>query len=633
MGAGHDLLTFLEAGVPAEVAVAADSCVVFEELHGTPALFGPTGRRPGQLRAFSRLRRVVDLREQYVTLTVQAWTCDGLPVTAREVELRFSVARNGQAATQQQPYPFDEQALLNLVYRYWLDGEGAQPVEFYPAMVERLQAELRKFISCCSVDEIMPFVALAAGRSALPDPTLNPLHAFAQAFNAHALERGIELAWMGKGEWLLPKEIDLHSHLDLWRQSVDNWLRQTALQRGAMDSARRTRDLLALVREVPLSVDGPPARPGGTVRSYQIMSMLVRAYRDKLNQALQSYQQQGQAPSRAGRDRRTLEPPDPAQALRSAMIEEFAFSPEKPVLVIGTAGVDLVGRLRGELLPHTSNPARIRSSFGGVGRNVAENLARLGQPVTLLTVVGQDQAGELLLEGIAEAGVNVEHVLRSAERSTGTYLAVVNQAGEMQFGLDDMRLISALSADYVRARAGLFEQASVLFVDANLPKETLRAAMTLARRARLPICADPTSQALAARLKPYLPRLRLVTPNAGEAAVLCDNIFDVTSRRQAREAAKCLVSQGVDIAIVALAEYGVVYATSETSGHIPAMRKGVVDPTGAGDALTATVLFALLNDIPIDDAVRLGVAAASLTLRYRGAVVPDLSLEKLYDHL
>ena len=315
------------------------------------------------------------------------------------------------------------------------------------------------------------------------------------------------------------------------------------------------------------------------------------------------------------------------------MVEEFAFSPELPVLVIGAAGVDLVGRLKGDLLPHTSNPARIRSSFGGVGRNVAENLARLGQPVTLLTAVGQDQAGEQLIHQIAETGVNVEHVLRSGEHPTGTYLAVVNPSGEMEFGLDDMRAAAALSAEYVRAHAGLFEQASVVFLDANLPRETLRAVMALARRTGLPVCADPASQALAARLKPYLPRLRLVAPNAAEAAILCDNVFDTSSRRDALEAAKCLVSQGVDIAIIALAEFGVCYATSETSGHIPAMRTEIVDPTGAGDALTATVLFALLNDIPIDDAVRLGVTAASLTLRYRGAVVPDLSLEKLYDYL
>ena len=101
----------------------------------------------------------------------------------------------------------------------------------------------------------------------------------------------------------------------------------------------------------------------------------------------------------------------------------------------------------------------------------------------------------------------------------------------------------------------------------------------------------------------------------------------------ALEAAKCLVGQGVGVVIITLAEFGVCYATSETSGHVPAIKTAIVDPTGAGDALTATMVFSLLNGIPIDDAVRLGVTAASLTLRHRGAVVPDLSLEKLYHSL
>jgi pseudouridine kinase len=89
----------------------------------------------------------------------------------------------------------------------------------------------------------------------------------------------------------------------------------------------------------------------------------------------------------------------------------------------------------------------------------------------------------------------------------------------------------------------------------------------------------------------------------------------------------------VDIALITMAEFGVCYATSETNGHFPAIRTNIVDPTGAGDALTAAVIFALLNEIELDDAIRLGVSAASLTLRYPGTVDPNLSLEKLYDQL
>jgi pseudouridine kinase len=84
---------------------------------------------------------------------------------------------------------------------------------------------------------------------------------------------------------------------------------------------------------------------------------------------------------------------------------------------------------------------------------------------------------------------------------------------------------------------------------------------------------------------------------------------------------------------VTQSESGVCYATSETNGHVPALRTKVKDPTGAGDALTAAVIYALMNEIEIDDAARLGVSAASLALRHPGTVFPELSLEKLYDEL
>ena len=311
----------------------------------------------------------------------------------------------------------------------------------------------------------------------------------------------------------------------------------------------------------------------------------------------------------------------------------FKLKADLPVLVIGAAGIDIIGLVKGELQARTSSPATIRTSYGGVARNVAENLARLGQPVNLVSVVGQDHNGDQLLEYARQAGVNVDSVLSSADFPTGTYLAVVNSDGEMQYGFDDMRAVSALTPEYINTIEYRFSQASLVFVDANLPKDTLRRVMSIARRKQLPVVADPTSQALAEKLRRYIPRLLMVVPNYREAEILCDRHISPTSRREALAAAKCLVAQGVEIAIIGLAAFGVCYATSQTSGHVPALRTAVVDPTGAGDALTATVLFGLLNDIPIDDAVRLGVTAASLTLRHRGSVVPDLSLENLYDQL
>jgi pseudouridine kinase len=306
---------------------------------------------------------------------------------------------------------------------------------------------------------------------------------------------------------------------------------------------------------------------------------------------------------------------------------------EEPALVIGAAGVDFIGRLKGKLSLQTSNPAFIHTAYGGVARNVAENLAHLGQPVTLLTAVGEDEAGDQLVQQAEEAGIDVHAVVRTPGQPTSSYIGVLNASGERVFALDDMRSIVALTPHCIHEHASLFDTACLVFVDANLSRETLRSVVSLARKAGLPVCADPTSSSLAPRLKKLLPYLCLITPSATEAGILSGHPFEATDRHQASQAAKSLVAQGVEIVLVTLAEFGVAYATTETSGSVPAIRADVNDPTGAGDALTAAVLFALLNDIPLDDAVRLGTAAASLTLCHVGAVAPDLTLQKLYDHL
>ena len=316
------------------------------------------------------------------------------------------------------------------------------------------------------------------------------------------------------------------------------------------------------------------------------------------------------------------------------MIDSFtSLDSGQPVLVLGAAGMDVVGRLEADLKPAVSNPARIRRSYGGVARNVAENLARLGQPVRLITVVGEDKNGDEILEHTANAGVDVSAVLRSQDYPTGYYMGVVNKNGKLQYAVDDMRLLEKITTDYLNEQEALFKSASMVFVDANLPVKTLRTANSLARRAKIPICADTASITLAERLVKFLPRYYLLTANSQEAGVLTGMSFRASDRDAAMEAARSLVNQGARIALVTLAEYGVVYATSETTGHISAIRTRISDPTGAGDAMTAAVLFGLLNDIDLDDAIRLGVSAASLTLRHPGSVYPKLSLEGLYDQL
>jgi pseudouridine kinase len=308
-------------------------------------------------------------------------------------------------------------------------------------------------------------------------------------------------------------------------------------------------------------------------------------------------------------------------------------SHQEHVLVIGAANMDIKGRPAAKLVPGSSTPGSIQISQGGVARNIAENLARLEVDTVLLTSVGDDEQGERILAHAASGGIDISEAVVVPGQRTGSYLALLSETGMLDYAVDDMTTMQALTPEYFGARRHLFENARMVAVDANLPLESLSVIVALCRDCGVPLCADPTSTTLAPRLKPYLGNLHMICPNVNETLALCGAKFEASSRDSAQEAALKLVGMGVKIAIITLGEHGVVYGSEETTGHIPAITGSIVDPTGASDAMTAAIIFGLLEDIPLDESVRLGVSAATLTMRSRETVRPDLDVDLLYDQL
>jgi pseudouridine kinase len=305
---------------------------------------------------------------------------------------------------------------------------------------------------------------------------------------------------------------------------------------------------------------------------------------------------------------------------------------ESHLLIIGAASLDTKGRASQPIQPGTSTPGAIRISAGGVARNIAENLARLGEPVILLAAVGDDSSGRRILSQAAETGIDVSHIVVDAGHRTAAYLTVLDETGNRVTSIDDMAITQeVLTPQLLYRHRNLFRGARMIALDANLSPAALSTVFGLAHKYGVKVCADPTSATLAPRLCPYLPGLFLITPNGAEAEALCG--VHVQGRRSALTAAKKLIAMGVRIAVITLGATGLAYATSQESGHVPAIECDIVDMTGAGDALTAGAIFGLLNDLPIDQAVRLGLSAAALTLQSRETVHPDLSLEHLYDQL
>lgn len=301
------------------------------------------------------------------------------------------------------------------------------------------------------------------------------------------------------------------------------------------------------------------------------------------------------------------------------------------VVVVGAACLDVKARLRGDTIAGTSNPGDVRLSVGGVARNIAENLARLGTPTALLSVVCEDDFGHTIIRQTGAAGVDTSHVLRSCDHHSAAYIAMLGSHGDLLVGVDDTSMIEALTPEYVAECAELLRRARLVVIDANLPVISAEALLGICADASVPVVLDPVAFTPALRYRHLIGSFFMVVPNEIEATALTD--VRVTGESQAIKAAQQLVADGCEIAIIKCAGAGLVYATPSLTGNVPALAVEVVDPTGAGDALTAALVYALLNDIPIDEAVRLGVSAAALTLSSAETVRQDLSLESLYAQL
>jgi pseudouridine kinase len=301
------------------------------------------------------------------------------------------------------------------------------------------------------------------------------------------------------------------------------------------------------------------------------------------------------------------------------------------VAVIGATCLDVKARPLAPIVPHASSPARLLLSPGGAGRNIAENLALLGVPTALLSVVGTDMLGQRLLERTARAGVDVSKVIRSPDVSTGAYLALFTDDNQKGYALDDVSQLNLATPEYIRKHRTLIRNARMVMMDGNVDTETVAAALAIAESYDVPVCMDLVSVRRAYALRPYLSEFHMVTPNRAEAEALLD--VTIRSVEDALDAARAMVTSGVSVAIVTLAEDGLVYATSEGHGRIPSIRCDVEDWTGAGAALSAAAVYGLLNAMPVDECMRLGVAAATLTLRSPESVSPKLSLDHLYANM
>ncbi len=298
------------------------------------------------------------------------------------------------------------------------------------------------------------------------------------------------------------------------------------------------------------------------------------------------------------------------------------------VVCIGNATVDRTFALAVDARLGTKNPAIARPpAFGGVARNVAENLARLGVRVTLVACTGDDDEGRAILADCRALGIAVDGCLVTPDFPTPQYAAILDVRNDLVMGASDMRAIEALPPERV-FHAGDGADVAWTFADCNLNGETLAAAIAAPRPAGHRLAINTVSVAKAPRLPHALHGIDLLFVNVVEAqAYLARDDNDPAVLAQA------LCARGAHSTIMTLGEAGALVATPDRSTHIDAVPQAVTDVTGAGDALIAGTLFGLLGGATHVDALRAGMALASLTVEAPTPVNPAVSPARLRERI
>lgn len=305
----------------------------------------------------------------------------------------------------------------------------------------------------------------------------------------------------------------------------------------------------------------------------------------------------------------------------------YLLGTQPTVVAVGGANMDICGRPAGPIHARDSNPGSVSTSPGGVARNVAENLARLGLDCRLISAVGNDDDGRRLLRQGREAGIDMQLVQVLDAARTSTYLSVLDATGDLATAISDMAILDAVDATSLARHERLIRQASVIFVDTNLTEAALGYLAGISGDRGLFV--DTVSAAKAPRIAAHLARVDTLKASLGEAEALLDR--RLRSSRQLAPAARHFHEQGVRQVFVTLGERGVFFSDGNEAGIVGPgdATAGPVNTAGAGDAFAAALIYCRIARKSLPDTLAFAAAAARLTLSHSASNHPALSVQAI----
>ena len=302
---------------------------------------------------------------------------------------------------------------------------------------------------------------------------------------------------------------------------------------------------------------------------------------------------------------------------------------ESYVLVLGVSVYDIFGFTNNNYREKDSNPGTVSVSFGGVCRNIAENAARVGLKTKFITIVGDDEKGKSLLEDAKAKNIDVDDVCIVPGGSTPTYMAILDEHGEMRSAIVDMKIADQMTTEFIDSKADIIKNAEYMVLDVDNPVILEHILTKYAGCTKFIIDAVSASKVLS--VKHLIKNLYSFKPNRHEAEVLCG--FPIQSMDDIMKAGSYFRELGIENIFISLDADGIYYNTGLEEGIIKAKQIPVVNVTGAGDSCVAGLLYGYMNQLSVREMIKYSIAISAITISHPKTIHPDLCDELVKQYI
>lgn len=293
------------------------------------------------------------------------------------------------------------------------------------------------------------------------------------------------------------------------------------------------------------------------------------------------------------------------------------------IVIIGAVFVDIKGYPEDVFIPTGRNVGRVEQIHGGVGRNVAEDVANCELRPTLLSLVDESGAGEDVIRKLNDHKVNTRYI-RKTKDGMGTWLAVFNNDGDVAASISKRPDLMPIADVLDEFGDEILSDADSVIIEIDIDKEIVKRVFRLAKKYGKKVFAVVSNMSIALERRDFLMSVDCFVCNIQEAGMLFSADYAGKTAQEMVDiiSAKAQAAQ-INSLIVTMGAEGAVYADQfGGKGFCPARKVHVKDTTGAGDAFCAGAAIGLTYGKTLEDACEIGAHLAASVIVTSESVCP-----------